>query len=74
MGAKQGAVFASKISEHDNCLCSACHDTGRVMKVKLPKTLFHDGKKLSTKYSEYWLCDRCKRNLSDALENMVVET
>jgi len=71
---EKGANFTAINSKHDNCICAACHDTSRVMKIRLPKKLFYDSKNLSTKYSEYWLCDQCKRNLQDALENTAVES
>ena len=60
--------FESRMSSNNNCFCSACHDTARVMKVVMPETLFHDGKKLSTKYREYWLCAGCRTKLSHALD------
>ena len=61
-------VFESTISKHENCLCAACHDTDRVIKVKLPHTLYFDGNGLSTKYNEYWLCARCRTKLAHALD------
>jgi hypothetical protein len=60
--------FISKMSKYENCSCTACHDVGRVMKVSLPTTLFHDGRNLSTKYKEYWLCCSCRSKLSNALD------
>jgi len=67
MNDKCEVIFKSKKSEYDNCICSACHGTGRVVKIKLPTTLYHNGETLSTKYSEYWLCDNCKTKLINAL-------
>lgn len=55
--------FEAHISEGNNCICNACHNGGSVMKVKLPDTRYHDRKKLSTKYREYWLCCKCKTKL-----------
>ena len=59
--------FTSKMSKSEYCACTACCDIGRVMKVSLPTTLCHDMKNLSTKYSEYWLCAKCRAKLSHAL-------
>ncbi len=60
--------FETVIGKNDNCFCSACHDVARVMKIKLPRTLYHNGVKLSTKYTEYWLCAKCRTKLSHALD------
>lgn len=60
--------FKTRVSKFDNCFCDACHDVAMVMKISLPKTLFHDGKTLSTKYSEYWLCAKCRTKLTHALD------
>ncbi len=68
MNNKRDVTFKSKISKSDKCFCSACHDAGWVMKVKLPETLYFDGNKLSTKYSEYWLCAKCRTKLAHALD------
>lgn len=60
---KLNVKFSAHMSEKNNCICDACHDTGNVMKLKLPYTCYYDGNKLSTKHQEYWLCGRCRRNL-----------
>lgn len=65
---KLDVAFGSEISKFDNCLCTACHATDRVMKIKMPQTLYHDGKRLTTKYYEWWLCARCRTKLSHALD------
>ncbi len=59
--------FKATTSEFDNCICSACHATERVVKVILPRTLYYDGKNLSTKYDRYWLCESCRIKLINAL-------
>ena len=59
--------FTSKNSEYGNCICTACHGSAFVTKIKMPETLFHDGKRLSTRYSDYWLCPTCKNKLIKAL-------
>jgi len=68
MNDKLDVVFESTMSEYENCFCTACHDTARVMKVNLPQTLYFDGNSLSTKYNEYWLCARCRTKLAHALD------
>lgn len=68
MSDKLDVTFKSKMSKADNCLCDACHDSAMVMKVSLPKTLFHDGNNLSTRYNEYWLCAPCRTKLVHALD------
>ena len=60
--------FEATVSESDNCICNACHNGGTVMKVKLPDTKYHDGKKLTTKYREYWLCSLCRTKLRWAMD------
>lgn len=60
--------FDSTISQADNCLCSACHDHGYVIKVKLPKTVYASARKLRTSYEQYWLCRKCRDKLEKAIE------
>lgn len=56
--------FRGHISDTDNCVCSGCHKTGFVLKLTVPDTGYHDGKRLSTKYHEYWICDDCVEKLA----------
>ena len=60
--------FKTSMSKADNCICNACHGTGTVMKLTYPTTLYYDGKHLSTKYHEFWLCAKCRTKLSFALD------
>lgn len=59
--------FPSKVSEADNCICRACHHLGKVVKLALPTTLYHNAKGLSTVYKNYWLCMNCREKLMNAL-------
>lgn len=59
--------FKAEMSVADNCVCSACRKVGRVIKLELPETRYYDGKNLSTKYRNYWLCIECKEKLSGVL-------
>lgn len=60
--------FNTALGAYDNHICTACHNVGRVLKLKLPATLFYDGKRLATKYYEYWLCSECREKLLHALQ------
>ena len=60
--------FKTSMSKADNCICNSCHAEGTVMKLTYPKTMYHDGKHLSTKYQEFWLCAKCREKLSFALD------
>jgi len=73
MDEKLEVKFKSKLSSADNCFCTCCHDTGRVTKVRLPETKFHNGRNLTAKYQEYWLCEECRNKLMNALNNPEVE-
>ena len=64
---KLNVQFKTTVSK-ENCICDACHGTEPVMKLTYPKTKYFDGKKLSTKYSEFWLCARCRTKLANALD------
>ena len=64
---RRDVFFEINISEYGNCFCSACHDTSRVTRITFPLTKYFDGKNLSTKYDEYWLCAKCRSKLADAL-------
>jgi len=66
---KLEVTFSVKESEYDNCLCDCCHGTGHVLKVKMPTTLYKNGKDLTTNYSNLWLCNDCRKKLSDVLLN-----
>lgn len=68
MSEKLEVQIKSKMSVTDNCFCTACHDTGKVMKVRLPETKYHNGRDLTTKYHEYWLCAPCRTKLVHALD------
>lgn len=59
--------FHSDVCDADSCVCDACHNIGRVIKLKLPITKYFGGEKLSTNYSPYWLCFNCREKLTDAL-------
>lgn len=65
---KLDVSFDSILSRAENCFCDACHGTGRVTKLKMPETLYFDGGTLSTKYFNYWLCDKCRTMLAHALD------
>lgn len=58
--------FRAKVTKTSTCTCAACHNVGRVVKLKLPKALYRDGI-LQTEYSEYWLCLNCRGSLVQAL-------
>ena len=48
------------ISKADNCHCDMCGALARVIKACIPRTLYYDHMKLSAKYSEWWMCERCR--------------
>ena len=65
---KKDVNFPCEISSADNCICSACHGLGRVVKLQLPETLYHRmGEGLSTEYTSYWLCLNCRKKLMQSL-------
>ena len=57
--------FYAEKSKNNNCFCTGCHNTGRVIKLSLPETLYREPKydKLVTLYSTYWFCKDCLRKL-----------
>lgn len=59
--------FPAKVSDADNCICTACHHIGRVVKLKLPETLYNGKGLLETEYSGYWICFNCREKLMNAL-------
>ena len=59
--------FTSEMSKNDNCMCDCCHGLGKVLKLKLPRTEYFNGKKLSTEYRNFWICDDCRMKLNEAL-------
>lgn len=65
--------FTAVESGYNNCTCDACHFVGRVKKLRLPRTKYYTDGKLSTIYTNYWICDECQDDLQSALENAVKE-
>ena len=65
---RRNVMFPSCISTYNNCVCDACHGMGYVIKVDMPKTQYFDGKRLTTRTREYWLCRECRDKLVKALE------
>ena len=65
---RKSVKFPAKMSTCDNCVCSACHNVGEVIKLKIPETKYFDGKKLTTRYGELWLCMDCRKKLIRALK------
>ena len=64
--------FPAEISACDNCICSACHDIGKVVRLKVPRTYYgDDGQTLITRYSNYWLCRKCTEKLVQRLNTEV---
>lgn len=59
--------FRSNVSAADNCICNACHNVGRVIKLEVPETTYNNGGKLKTKYRPFWLCFNCREKLMSAL-------
>ena len=65
---RRTVLFRSTISTYENCLCDGCHGEGRVIKLEIPNTKYHNGKNLTTKVNQYWLCRDCRNKLVRALE------
>lgn len=63
--------FKAVASKYADCYCGCCHATGRVVKINMPRTLYHDGRRLTTRYKELWLCDSCREKLVAALKGAV---
>jgi len=66
---KDNVKFGALRSSYDNCICEGCHRGGYVTMLDLPSTLYHNGRKLSTKYRSYWLCDSCLEKLKAAINS-----
>ena len=60
--------FVAATSENESCICDCCHNVGRVVKLEIPDTKFFNGKALETKYFNLWMCEKCRRKLTAALE------
>lgn len=59
--------FTAQVSASIYCCCDGCHRCARVIKLKLPETLYHDHKTLNTKYFPRWFCRDCADKLLAAL-------
>ena len=64
---RKESKFNSSISQYNNCMCDACFDVNQVIKLEMPITKYHNGKKLTTTYHPYWLCRECRDKLVKAL-------
>lgn len=60
-------VFESETATK-GCACDACRNIGKVIKLRLPSTRFHNKKSLTTRYYDYWLCPACRNKLIRALD------
>ena len=67
MDDKLDVKFDATESKQSNCICDCCHGTGKVLMLKMPKTLYFDGNSLSTRYREMWICETCRAKLIEAL-------
>ncbi len=67
MDDKLDVKFNATESEQSNCLCNCCHGTGKALKLKIPETLYYNGKGLSTRYRDLWICETCREKLIAAL-------
>ena len=65
---RKESKFPSSISQYNNCVCDACFGVSQVIKLEMPITKYHNGKKLTTNYHSYWLCRECRDKLVKALE------
>lgn len=65
---RKSVKFTAKMSTYDNCVCNACHNVGKVIKLEIPETKYFYGHNLTTKYTEFWLCMDCRKKLIQALK------
>lgn len=65
---RKSVNFPAKMSTYDNCVCNACHNVGKVIKLEIPETKYFDGNNLTTNYTELWLCMDCRKKLIQALK------
>lgn len=59
--------FPVEVDNADNCICSACHHIGRVIKLKLPGTIYDKDNMVNTYYVNYWICFNCREKLMKSL-------
>ena len=64
---KKNIRITSVMSSYYNCCCDMCFKTDYVIKVEIPHTLYHDGRRLTTKYSPLWICESCRDKLVKAI-------
>ena len=64
---RETLIFRSKMSTVDNFVCDACHNAGQVIELTIPETKYFDGRKLTTRYFEFWLSMDCRERLIRAL-------
>ena len=60
--------FDAVLSPSECCMCNGCHRCARVIKIKQPWTSYHNGERLRTKYTEYWLCASCLDQLLSVID------
>lgn len=66
----QTNVFCVKMEDEYYCQCECCHGTGKMARVRIPQTLFRNGKGLTTTSCTWWMCEECfetfKKTLNEA--------
>lgn len=60
-------------SKFNNCVCNGCFKRSYVTKITYPESCYWDGKNVTTRYGEWWLCDDCIENLSHAVHDAKTE-
>lgn len=70
---KAQVAFSAERRRADNCCCDACFALGQVTALTYPITRFFDGRNISTKHREMWLCDECRAKLVHALADANAE-
>lgn len=66
--ARLDAVFTAVKSTSDNCTCDCCHGLSKVIKMVIPYTKYHNGKKLTAQFYNWWICHECYEKLTNAIK------
>lgn len=64
----ENVTVSRTMSASEYCICDFCHRTGRVLKLVIPDTKYHNGYHLTTLYKQMWICESCRDKLRAAID------
>ena len=62
--------FSARMRGHNNECCDCCFGVTSVVILRYPETKRHNGRSISTKYHEMWICEECLEKMKYAITHV----